>query len=111
MTQAPRIILVNSLGEEEQELSVLLLFRIATLGGGMPGGVKVYQVQEVVGGFLPKITADLKSPQRNRWKMDLTHRKLNYTPSHHLAYRNNYYILSCLLKVLYSTELKNQTNK
>ena len=66
MTQAPRIILVNSLGEQEQELSVLLLFRIATLGGGMPGGVKVYQVQEVVGGFLPKITADLKSPQRNR---------------------------------------------
>ena len=70
MTQAPRIILVNSLGEEEQELSVLLLFRIATLGGGMPGGVKVYQVQAIaeyiVGGFLPKITADLKSPQRNR---------------------------------------------
>ena len=47
MTQAPRIILVNSLGEEEQELSVLLLFRIATLGGGMPGGVKVYQVQAI----------------------------------------------------------------
>ena len=43
----PRIILVNSLGEEEQELSVLLLFRIATLGGGMPGGVKVYQVQAI----------------------------------------------------------------